>query len=201
MQRDTLTEHEILVEIALISSNFKLGQCWWKTKNWGFIGGGSVYKMLAGDGTQDVDVVTLNPNLLLSYIKRTYPNAFNDHENVIFLNPLSNIYIDVVSIPDYIKSMNYSGLNMTNALVLDKERKIRHILEIQELKEGLNDFMEQLYLSEKCPKKERKWVKNKIKNKEYCLTYGLRQKDMDYFLNSGWKKIDAFECKQHGMFT
>jgi hypothetical protein len=188
--------HDQLIRFVLKSGN----EQWLSRKHVSFIVGGSIYKTLVGDKTNDVDIVTNNVKALGEKLLKTYQGAYHphltysgvDHTSVVIKN--TQLSLDLTDIQDMTDSINRSGLNMTNALVMCEGNNIKHVLEIPiikyKLKWDTNDA-----------EKEREWVLSKIREKKYCNTDGLRAKDKEYFRNHGWTQIDVCECKSHGMFT
>lgn len=165
-----------------------------------FIVGGCVYKKIAGDNTNDVDIVTNDVKNLGKKLINTYNGAYHpllpysgiDVTKVLIKN--AKLEVDIISIDDMADSINKCGLNMTNALVMCSDSSIKHILEVPVLQTKLN-------WEAKDAKKEREWALLKIREKKYCNTKGLREKDSLYFKTHGWSVIDEFECKCHGMFN
>ena len=165
-----------------------------------FIVGGAVYKKIAGDQTHDLDVVTndvkgLGDKLIKTYYGAYHPQVdeyFTDISRVVLSS--SKVSVDIISIDEMVDSINRSGLNMTNALLICPDSSVKHIMEIPIIESKLD-------LETADAKKEREWVLSKISEKKYCQTNGLRPKDVKYFKENGWKIIDVFECKSHGMFN
>ena len=164
-----------------------------------FVVGGAVYKKIVGDETHDLDVVTndvkgLGDKLIKAHHGSYHPSDedgyFTDVTKVVISG--TKLSVDVITIEDMIESINKSGLNMTNALLICPDNTIKHIMEIPIIEDKLN-------LQTIDAKKEREWVLSKITEKKFCNTAGLRGKDVKYFRENGWKEIDAFECKNHGM--
>lgn len=167
--------------------------------------GGAVYKhKLRNEETQDIDVVCHDSTEVSKMIKKEIPGTYHPSKFVtrystvtnyaaLMFKDNDNLHIDFIGYKNFTTHINDCGFSMTNSLVLDNN-EVKHVLEVNELKEHL------LFESEN-PKLVREWLITKIKNKEYCKSSNLRDKDKNYFKNNDWNVIEPGECARYGIFN
>lgn len=168
-----------------------------------FIVGGAVYKhKLRNEETEDIDVVCHNITETSNMIKKNIPYTYHPSRYVtrystatdqtkLMIQDNDNLHIDLIGYKTFATHINDHGLSMINSLVL-VNNKIKHVLEVSELTEYLS-------FESDDPKSIREWLITKIKNKEFCISSNLREKDKNYFNN--WKIIDPVECARYGIFN
>lgn len=182
-------------------------------KKHGFIAGSFVYKYLVrNESVNDIDVLcpSKNYNNFVIFCQRILKNStsngmsarnytgknsegysFTKYTNIMYKTGTnSEINVDVIDAKEFIEKINEEGLSHINALVLTKEG-VRHIFEVPELSQHL-------VLGTENGEKERKWILETLKNKQYCKWKFMRSKDTEYF--KGWSVIDCDICKNHGIF-